>query len=117
MCIATTYECIKLLLATKQAYVSGWNGVVPTITPGFGLNVPRPSIDEVRYARELGYKDKRRVYQAEYRRKNKERIAAYFQANKERTYAARNALQRAKTALKHSGLANAEPIKTRWVQL
>jgi multidrug efflux pump subunit AcrA (membrane-fusion protein) len=113
-------NAVKLLLATKQAYVSAWSSdLQPLIAAGNQPNAPRPTPQLMALIR-LGkrrdeYADKRAEYQRQYREANKEKRTAYNRANKDYLNAKRNERYALKRAIARSQLvAQDEVIKTVW---
>jgi hypothetical protein len=109
-------ETIKLLLASKLAYVSAWKHLDPIVAPGYGVNVPRPSKDEViaAYASTARKRD-RRAYQQEYRMKTAAARAQYSREHREKINAnanTRRALVRQLAAGKLT--VQDPPIQTVW---
>jgi short-subunit dehydrogenase len=112
-----TRTCVRVLLAAKLAYVSGWTtGLQPQIAKGCNVNVPRPSPESVRYAygERSQAKHARYEYQRQYRLANKEKRAAYSAANREKLNAARNERMRLKRAIARGHLVatDAAPVTT-----
>lgn len=113
-------NAVKLLLATKQAYVSAWSGdLQPYFSAGNRPNAPRPTPEMTTLIRldkrRAEYADKRAEYQKAYREANKDKRTAYGRANKDYLNKKRNERYAIKKAIKQGQLvAQDEPIKTNW---
>lgn len=103
-------DVIKLLLATKEAYVSGWKRADPIIAVGDEPNAPRPTPEQLLFnslerKRQEGHT--RGNYHKEYYAKNKEARAKYARDNRERI----NANVRARREIARQLAAGALAVK------
>ena len=114
----STRNAVKLLLATKQAYVSVWTvDLSPIIAIGSRPNVPRPTAAQTRYAliaREKPEQTRNRTeYQRAYREAHRQERADYNRTNSEHLKVKR----RERVALKKALLVPQNIIKTTWITL
>ena len=113
-------NAVKLLLATKQAYVSAWSDdLQPYFSIGCKPNAPRPTPEMTTLIRldkrRAEYADKRAEYQRAYSEANKEKRAAYNRVNKDYLNKKRNERYTIKKAIKQGQMvAQHETIKTVW---
>jgi hypothetical protein len=97
-------NAVKLLLATKKAYVASWTvDVQPYIVQGNRPNVPRPTPDQTRYALLARTKQttsrSRTEYQRQYRLANRDKRIAYMRENRDKLNEKRRQLTALKRAL------------------
>ena len=114
----STRNAVKLLLVTKQCYVSGWTiDLSPIIAAGSRPNARRPTSAQTRYAliaREKPEQTRNRTeYQRAYREANAEKRSQYNRTNSEHLKAKR----RERVALKRALAPQPNVIRTHWITL